>query len=131
MQNNRVERFDSQLTGLLAEVDAHLEERFGHQLRRHPARPAEGRCANPQYDGLFSVVANFSAGIGSRLGPGYTLVVRAATLEAVSPEQQAAWEAEAVAWLRKRLPELFPGRALTVSRDVYGWKIHGDLSLDG
>ncbi len=129
MQNKAVERFDSALTALLSEADRFLEARYGHTLRRHPARPPEGSSANPQYDGLFSVVANFSAGIGSEFGPGYTLTIRASTLEPVSPEQQNAWERETVDFLRRRLPEVFPGRALSLDRDRYGWKIYGDLSL--
>lgn len=129
MQSRAVESFDSALTQLLAEADQRLEARYGHTLRRHPARPPEGAGARPQYAGLFTVVANFSAGIGSQFGPGYTLTIRAATLEAVSPEQQRTWEAETVAFLRARLPEVFPGRALALDRDTLGWKLHGDLSL--
>lgn len=129
MQNRRVERFDSALTALLGEVDRRLEAAHGEALVRHPARPPEGASANPQYDGLFSVVANFSAGIGSLFGPGYTLTLRASTLQQVPREMQESWEEEMVDYLRKRLPEVFPGRRLAIDRDVYGWKLHGDLSL--
>lgn len=129
MRNEKVEDFETRLAGILHEVDAELEARYGAQFRRHPARPAQGATANPQYDGLFSVIANFSAGIGSALGPGYTLTLRAATLDPVPDTLRETWEAFAADHLRKRLPEVFPGRALAVDRDRHGWKLHGDLSL--
>lgn len=129
MRNERVEDFETRLAGILSEIDALLEERYGASFRRHPARPAQGVTANPQYDGLFSVIANFSAGIGSALGPGYTLTLRAATLDPVPAALRETWETFAADHLRKRLPEVFPGRALAVDRDRHGWKLHGDLSL--
>lgn len=129
MRNERLEAFETKLAGILGEIDALLEARDGARFRRHPARPAEGETSNPQYDGLFSVVANFSAGIGSTFGPGYTLALRAATLAPVSDAERETWEAFAADHLRKRLPEVFPGRDLSVDRDQHGWKLHGDLSL--
>lgn len=129
MRNERVEDFETRLAGILGEIDALLEERYGARFRRHPARPEQGATANPQYDGLFSVVANFSAGIGSALGPGYTLTLRAATLDPVPAALRETWETLAADHLRKRLPEVFPGRVLAVDRDRHGWKLHGDLSL--
>lgn len=129
MQNRAVEAFDSKLSALLAEVDALLEDRFGKDLTLHPARPPRGATANPQYDGLFTIEAKFSAGIGSHFGPGYSLDLRAATTQPVSEAQQAAWEALMVEHLRKRLPEVFPDRELKVDRDALSWKLHGDLSI--
>lgn len=129
MRNERLEAFETKLAGILGEIDALLEARDGARFRRHPARPAKGETSNPQYDGLFSVVANFSAGIGSTFGPGYTLALRAATLDPVSDAEREAWETFAADHLRKRLPEVFPGRDLSVDRDQHGWKLHGDLSL--
>lgn len=129
MRNEAVEDFETRLAGILGEIDALLEARDGARFRRHPARPAQGGTANPQYDGLFSVIANFSAGIGSEFGPGYTLTVRASTLDPVPDALREAWETLAAEHLRKRLPEVFPGRSLSVDRDRHGWKLHGDLSL--
>ncbi len=129
MRNQHVEAFETQLAGILNEVDELLEARYGTSYPRHPARPKHGTTANPQYDGLFAVVANFSAGIGSKYGPGYTLNLRASTLMAVPKELQDSWETVSVDHLRKRLPEVFPGRALRLDRDLHGWKLHGDLSI--
>ena len=130
MRNEALEAFESRLGECLHAIDRTLEARHGETFRRHPARPAEGTTANPEYDGLFSLIANFSAGIGSALGPGYTLSLRISTLEAVPEEVRNAWEEEAMGLLREQLPTLFPNRALTLHRDKYGWKLHGDLSLN-
>lgn len=129
MQNKHVEAFDSALAALLSEVDHFLEARYGEEFPRHPARPAAGDTANPQYDGLFALVANFSAGIGSKYGPGYALTLRISTLSPVSEALQEKWEAIMVEHLRKRLPEVFPGRKLSVEKDRHGWKLFGDLSI--
>ncbi|MBQ9693955.1 MAG: hypothetical protein IJV69_04290 [Kiritimatiellae bacterium] len=130
MRNERVEAFESQLGDILKEIDRALEEAYGATIQRHPARPAEGQTAHPQYDGAFAVIANFSAGIGSRYGAGYTLTLRIATLCPVNADLQTACEALMVKMLRQRLPEVFPNRKLSVEHDNYGWKLFGDLSLD-
>ena len=130
MRNERLEAFESTLMALLKGIDGALEARYGNLLRRHPSRPAEGQTANPQYDGLFAVIANFSAGIGSQYGAGYTLDLRISTLDSVDPQLRADCEALMVERLRAELPTAFPGRQLQVERDRYGWKLFGDLSLD-
>ena len=130
MRNNRLEHFESTLSALLDEADALLESRHGSAFPRHPARPPRGETANPKYDGLFTVEANFSAGIGSRYGAGYTLSVKAATLAKVPAKVHRAWEDEVAELVRRRLPEVFPVRRLALDRDVHGWKLHGDLSLN-
>lgn len=129
MQNPAVERFETTLATLLNEIDRALEDRYAGTHALHPARPVANQTANPQYDGLFTVLANFTAGFGSKLGPGYTLVVRISTLENVSPVLQASCESFMVDTLRARLPGAFPGRHLAIDRDVNGWKLYGDLSI--
>jgi hypothetical protein len=130
MRNEQLEAFESALMEILKQIDSALEARYGAALRRHPSRPAEGQTANPQYDGLFAVIANFSAGIGSKFGPGYTLDLRISTLSTVNPELREACEALMVEILRKRIPEVFPDRELQIERDLHGWKLYGDLSLN-
>lgn len=129
MQNKHVEDFDSTLAELLSEIDHHLETQYGEDYDLHPARPDAGETANPQYDGLFALVANFTAGIGSKYGPGYALNLRISTLSPVSDDIREKWEQIMVEHLRKRLPEVFPNRKLAVERDKHGWKIYGDLSI--
>jgi hypothetical protein len=130
MRNERLEAFEDTLTSVLHEIDRALEAQYGAALMRHPARPAEGVTANPQYDGLFAVIANFSAGIGSKYGPGYTFDLRISTLSSVKPDLREACEALMVETLRKRIPEVFPERELHIERDNHGWKLFGDLSLN-
>ncbi|MEG1480220.1 MAG: hypothetical protein RSD41_04370 [Kiritimatiellia bacterium] len=129
MPSETLEAFDTQLASILNEIDQLLEARYGQQFRLRPTRPASGSAANPQYDGLFSVIANFSAGIGSQYGAGYTLDLRATTSDPIPQELQLQWENLMVETLRKRLPEVFPHRVLHVAKDFFGWKVYGDLSL--
>ena len=124
-----LEDFEDRLHGVLSEIDGALEERFGSRWPLHPARPPRGAAANPQYDGLFRVTASFTAGYGSKLGPGYVFRVEASTLASVPESEREAIEEAAVALLREGLARAFPGRDLRVDRDVAGYKIHGDLSL--
>lgn len=124
-----LEAWEDALQRVLSSVDRTLEERHEARWPLHPARPADGTAANPQYDGLFRVTASFSAGFGSKLGPGYVLKAEIATLAAVSPEDRAAIEREAADLARKGLAREFPGKALSVDKDGPVWKIHGDLSL--
>ena len=124
-----LEAFEDRLHGVLSEIDGALEERWGARWPLHPARPPRGAAANPQYDGLFRVTAAFSAGFGSRLGPGYLFRVEMSTLADVPAAEREAIEAEAARLLREGLARVFPGRDLRVDRDGPVLKIHGDLSL--
>lgn len=130
MRNERVEAFESTLLEILKTIDHQLECDHGASLQRHPARPANGATANPQYDGLFSVVANFTAGIGSKYGAGYTLDLRISTLNSVENTFREKCERQMVETLCAKLPSVFPHRQLRVERDLHGWKLFGDLSLD-
>ncbi len=130
MRNPRLERFEAELDAILHEIDAELEAEHTGRYPLHPTRPAQGQTANPQYDGLFTIQAKFTAGFGSRLGPGYTLELRVSSLLPVTPADRQRFERHMVDRLRARLPEVFPGRTLAVDRDATGWKLHGDLSLD-
>jgi hypothetical protein len=126
---NALETFDSTLIALLHEVDHLLEQRYRDRFIPHPARPAYGTTASPQYDGLFTLQANFTAGIGSRYGAGYALSLRIATLMPIDPALKEECETTMVQHLLRRLPEVFPTRALSIDKDLYGWKLHGDLSI--
>ncbi|MGI5867836.1 MAG: hypothetical protein ACOX9C_00120 [Kiritimatiellia bacterium] len=129
--NPKLAQWEAKLHKLLRKIDHHLEDRYGDALPLHPSRPGRGTAANPQYDGLFRVTAAFSAGYGSRLGPGYIFQVEIVTLSQVPSEVREKIEREAADMLRAKLPEAFPDRELFVERDGPVFKIHGDLSLDG
>lgn len=130
MRNPRLERFEADLDTILHEVDAELEAEYTGRYPLHPARPAQGETANPQYDGLFTILAKFTAGFGSKLGPGYTLELRVSSLAPIPPADQKHFEQYMVDRLRARLPAVFPDRTLAIDRDTTGWKLHGDLSLN-
>ncbi|MBO7222834.1 MAG: hypothetical protein J6V70_01715, partial [Kiritimatiellae bacterium] len=68
---NKLEEWEERLYTLLREIDGALEDKYGKLYPLHPARPQRGETANPQYDGLFRITASYSAGYGSKLGPGY------------------------------------------------------------
>ncbi len=129
---SRLEKWEARLKAVFDEIDRELEADASSfpAYPRHPARPAAGATANPENDGLFDVGAAFSPGFGSLHGPGYVLQARIATLDSVSPADQAALEQAVVARLREKLPLAFPRANLRVSLDRHVYKIHGDLSLD-
>ena len=92
--NPKLAQWEAGLHALLRDIDHCLEDRHGVQWPLHPARPRRGSAANPQYDGLFRVTAAFSAGYGSRLGPGYVVQVEIVTLSHVPPDVREQIEQE-------------------------------------
>jgi hypothetical protein len=96
----------------------------------HPSRPKHGTTSNPEADGLFNIGAAFSAGFGSKHGPGYVVEIRIATLQKVPQKICAEIKEKVFQGLEKRLPEAFPGKELHVSEENGIIRIYGDLSLD-
>lgn len=123
-------KWESTLKSVFDTIDHDLEAEYGTRYVLHPSRPARGMTANPEDDGLFNVGAAFSAGFGSKYGPGYVVEIRLATLRTVPPEVRAEIKEKVFQSLEKRLPEAFPGKALHVSEENGLIRIHGDLSLD-
>ena len=106
-----------------------LEEWEERLYTLHPARPQRGETANPQYDGLFRITASYSAGYGSKLGPGYIFRVELVTFEMVPDTIRQTIEAEAIQMAEDGLKRIFPERELSIARDGNVIKIYGDLSL--
>lgn len=128
----RVERWDAKLKAVFDEIDRELESLDGlKHVPLHPVRPVAGTTSNPEDDGVLEIGANYTAGIGSKYGPGYVVRVRVATLEAVPEESYEVLEERVVEMLNEKLPKAFPGAGLRVDLDGDVYKIHGDLSLDG
>lgn len=125
----RTEKMEEALFRALEAADAEMEDKFGDRFPLHPARPPHGTAVNRQYDGLFEFGAGFSAGFGSKFGPGYSLSFRIVTLDSVPPEFRDEFEAEAVAALSRQLAVHLPNRHLEIVRDTDSWKIVGDLSI--
>lgn len=129
---SKVERWDAKLKSVFDEIDRELESVDGlRHVPLHPVRPAAGTTSNPEDDGALEIGASYTAGFGSKYGPGYVVGIRVATLESVSPEAYRLLEETVVEKLRQKLPAAFPGANLSVDRDGSVYKIHGDLSLDG
>ena len=125
----RTEKMEETLFQALEAADAQMEERYGDAFPLHPARPPHKTSVNRQYDGLFEIGAGFSAGFGSKFGPGYALSLRIVTLQNVPADFREKFESEAVEVLQEELKRHFPDRELKIVRDVDSWKIVGDLSL--
>ena len=130
MRGRKVIQWEETLKGVFDAIDHDLEAEYGRNYSLHPARPSLGKTANPEDDGLFNVGAAFSAGFGSRYGPGYVVEIRLATLKNVPADVQEEIKKKVFQGLEKRLPEAFPGKVLHVSEENGLIRIHGDLSLD-
>ena len=126
---NKLEEWEGRLYTLLREIDRVLEDKYGKLYPLHPARPQRGETANPQYDGLFRITASYSAGYGSKLGPGYIFRVELVTFEMVPDEIRLSIEEEAMQMAEDGLKRVFPERELSIARDGNVIKIYGDLSL--
>lgn len=129
MRHLKAIEWEDRLKAVFDRIDDLLEERYGKKYPLHPNRPPRGATANREQDGLFNVGAAFSAGFGSKEGPGYIVEIRMATLSNIPEAVRREIEDRVVDLLRKELPKAFPDRELTVSRDGPVYKIHGDLSL--
>ena len=121
--------FDDRLKNLFDEVDHYIEDHYGDRYQLHPARPARGKTANPEMDGLFNIGANFTPGFGSELGRGYLIDVAMSTLEKVDDEVRREIYRAAADKVRELLPVHFPERELSVRRCRNHYKILGDFSL--
>jgi hypothetical protein len=130
MRSREAMKWEETLKDVFDAIDHELEAEYGTHYPLHPSRPKRGKTANPEDDGLFNVGAAFSAGFGSKYGPGYVVEIRLATLRAVPPEVRAEIKETVFQELEKRLPAAFPGKALHVSEENGIIRIHGDLSLD-
>jgi hypothetical protein len=129
MRHHKVEQWESKLKRVFDRVDDYLEDKYGGKYALHPARAARGATSSRAHDGLFNIGASFSAGYGSKRGPGYVIEVRMVTLTRVPSYVRTHIEEEAMERLREELPKEFPDRELKVERDGPVYKIYGDLRL--
>lgn len=129
MRHYRIEKWESKLKRVFDVIDDRLEEEYGGKYPLHPARPGRGTTSSKAHDGLFNVGASFSAGYGSKYGPGYVVEVRMVTLDRVPHYIRERIEEEVAEQLRDELHKQFPEQELKVERDGHVYKIYGDLSL--
>lgn len=121
--------WEHRLKAVFDHIDEELERKYEGLFPLHPARAKHATTSNREDDGLFDMGAAFSPGYGSKLGSGYTVSIRLATLRRVPPDLMATIENEVVERLTRELPLAFPGQDLRVERDGHVFKIIGDLSL--
>ena len=129
MWHPKMVAFEARLKNLFDEVDHYIEDLYGDTYPLHPVRPARGKTANPEADGLFNIGANFTPGFGSELGRGYLIDVSMSTLEKVDTDVRRKIYETAASKVRELLPLHFPERELHVRRDKNHYKIQGDFSL--
>jgi hypothetical protein len=130
MRHRKVLQWEQQLKAVFDEIDAVLENDYGGMFPLHPSRVAEGKTSNPESDGLFNVGASYSAGYGSRFGPGYVVDIKISTLQHVPKKLKTALRDHVQALLIEKLPAAFPGKELHVDQELNHLRIHGDLSLN-
>ncbi len=130
MRHRKANEWELRLKAVFDEIDHELETEFGGRFELHPARPAVGATSSPEMDGLFNVGASYSAGFGSRFGPGYVVDIRLSTLERIPRELKHTLRDKVQAMLAEKLPAAFPGKNLQIDQEHNHLRIHGDLSLD-
>lgn len=124
-----LKEWEKKLDQAIDELDHLLEEKYGGQFVLHPARRKQGITSNPSQDGLFSIAAQFSLGLGSDIGKGYVVDIKMVTLQKVSKKKRDEIENYAYRKLKILLAQYFKGINLCLSKEGNILKIHGDLSI--
>jgi hypothetical protein len=130
MRNRKAKEWEQRLKNLFDEIDVALERQYGDRFTLHPSRSMHGSTSSREMDGLFNVGAAFSAGFGSKHGPGYVVDIRLATLERIPGELKVELRDVVQRMLIEKLPSAFPGKELHVDQERHHLRIHGDLSLN-
>ncbi len=130
MRHRKANEWEKRLKSVFDDIDIELEAAYGNLFDLHPNRSPKGVTSNPEQDGLFNVGASYSAGFGSRFGPGYVVDIRLSTLHRVPNELKHEVRDRVQALLIEKLPHAFPGKTLHVDQEHNHLRIHGDLSLD-
>ena len=129
LRHQKAKLWEKRLKEVFDEIDLELEQKYSGQFSRHPARPKRGTTSNPEMDGLFNVGASFSAGFGSKFGPGYVVDIRVSTLQTIPPQQAIQLRKTVLNLLIQKLPQKFPQKELKVAEEGNHLRIYGDLSL--
>lgn len=130
MRHHKAKKWELRLKDVFDEIDRELEHEYSGKFDLHPARSRRGTTSNPEMDGLFNVGASYSAGFGSKFGPGYVVDIRLSTLSRVPKQLKMELRDRVQALLNEKLPIAFPGKKLHVDQERRHLRIHGDLSLD-
>jgi hypothetical protein len=130
MRHRKAKEWEKRLKAVFDEIDIELEIAYGDRYALHPARPEHGATSSREMDGLFNVGASYSAGFGSRFGPGYVVDIRLSTLQRIPKDLKLKLRDLVQTLLIDKLPAAFPGKELQVDKERNHLRIHGDLSLD-
>ena len=130
MRHRKAREWEKRLKTVFDQIDVELEAVYGGRFDLHPARPEHGDTSSREMDGLFNIGASYSAGFGSRFGPGYVVDIRLSTLQRIPKGLKLELRDKVQAMLIEKLPAAFPGKELLVDRERRHLRIHGDLSLD-
>ncbi len=130
MRHRKAKEWENKLKSVFDKIDIELEAAYGDRFDLHPTRPEHGATSSREMDGLFNVGAAYSAGFGSRLGPGYVVDIRLSTLQRIPKELKLELRDRVQTMLTEKLPEAFPGKKLHIDQEQQHLRIHGDLSLD-
>lgn len=130
MRHRKAKEWERKLKAVFDEIDVMLEEKYAGRFDLHPARSEHGSTSSREMDGLFNVGASYSAGFGSKLGPGYVVEIRLSTLQRIPSDLKLELRDQVQAMLVEKLPAAFPGKQLHVDPERNHLRIHGDLSLD-
>ncbi|MDR0910434.1 MAG: hypothetical protein LBM77_11795 [Spirochaetaceae bacterium] len=128
-EHPKTTEFNARLDALFHDLDHFLEDEWGTVFSLHPNRPARGETSNPEMDGLFRAVPDFTAGYGSKKGRGYIITLKTSTLANIPPAQKEYLMMISANYIAKKLPQYFPERHLEVVKDGAAYKIIGDFSL--
>ena len=129
MRHKKVKEWEHQLKRVFDKIDIAMENQYKNRFKLHPARSKHGKTSSRDMDGLFNIGASYSAGFGSKFGPGYVVDIRVSTLERISKPLKHEFRDQVQRMLIERLPLAFPGKELHVDKERKHLRIHGDLSL--
>jgi hypothetical protein len=130
MRHHKAKKWEKELKRVFDAIDIELEQVYGSRFELHPARQEHGSTSSREMDGLFNIGASYSAGFGSRFGPGYVVDIRLSTLQRIPHALKEELRDKVMTLLIEKLPEAFPGRQLHVDRERSHLRIHGDLGFD-
>ena len=130
MRHQKAKAWEKRLKSMFDQIDIALEEEYGDRFTLHPVRASHGTTSSRSMDGLFNIGASYSAGFGSKHGPGYVVDIRLSTLERVPRELKQELRDRVQVMLAELLPATFPGKTLHIDKERQHSRIHGDLSLD-
>lgn len=120
---------EKKLKKIFDRIDDFLEEKYSGRYPLHPARSERGATSSKSSDGLFSIGAAYSLGIGSPCGAGYVIEIKTATLSEVPQNIKLEIEEYVQEMVGEGLAAEFPEEKFEVVKDGNVYRIVGDMNL--